>query len=146
MYESKYLSRFINVREKAADKFTLFGNRLLVEMLPKEELKSAGGLILHAPTNDHRTDMEQNRAVLALVLAAGTGYYNEESGNSVPLEVAPGNVVLVSEMGLKKYTQFPGLAEYTANQIALTRETEIHMCWPSVEAYEAYKYALNSHR
>lgn len=109
-------------------------------MLPKEEVKSAGGLVLSSQT-DTRTSTKENQADLAIVLAIGAGYIDNE-GNDVAIDLAPGNVVLLSRLSLKYYSQFPGISEYTGEVLAMTRESEVHAAWPSVEAYEAYKKTL----
>jgi co-chaperonin GroES (HSP10) len=141
MLESKYLNRFKKLRECGTGEYTLIGNRLLVEVLPKEELKSAGGLVI-ATTLNQKSDTTANQATLAIVLLVGEGYYDED-GNDAPMPFEVGNIVLVSDMGLKKYTSFPGMAAYTENSIALTRDSEVHLKFPSVEAYEKVKELLN---
>jgi co-chaperonin GroES (HSP10) len=135
--QSKYLETFKKI---ATSPFR--GNRVVVEVLPKEELKSAGGIILPA-AKTHRNTAEDDRAELALVLLPGSGYAADD-GTDVPLDLAPGNVILVSKLAFKYYSEFPGLANYTENAIALIRETEVHAKWDSIEAYEAYKQQLNS--
>lgn len=116
---------------------------MIVEVLPKEELKSAGGLVLSADTHGHRSSTDENRAELAMVLANGPGYVDDD-GNDVPIDIPPGSVVLLSRIGLKLYSQFPGLAEYTSETIALTRDSEIHCAWPSIDAFQTYAAKLNS--
>lgn len=138
--ESKYLNRFKRVDRTD---FPLRGNRILVEVLPKEELKSAGGLIMNSVSSDHRTSTNENRADLAIVLACGDGYIDDD-GTEVPMDLQPGNVILVSRMGLRLYSDFPGLQEYTKETIALSRDTEVHCAWPSIDAYVAYRSKLNS--
>ena len=140
--ESKYLNRF----QKAASLLPLRGNRILVEILPKEEIKSAGGLIIASNLDNHRTKTEQQRAKLAIVLAVGTGYYDDSSdeGEDVPLDVQPGNVVMLSDYGLKYYSEFPGLAEFTGDSLALALDKDVHCAWESIEAYQEYSKALNS--
>lgn len=139
--ESKYLARFQKI--SSAD-FPLRGNRLLVEVLPKEELKSQSGLYMSASASDHRTSTNENRADLALVLATGNGYYDEETEENVDLDIKVGSVILVSRMGLRLYSDFPGIAEYTKETIALTRDSEVHCSWPSIEAYIEYRNKLNN--
>lgn len=141
--ESKYLNRFTKLVRDGKDLVQLRGDRVLVEVLPKEELKSAGGLYM-ATSDSHRTDTKENQATLALVLMTGEGYYDESTGDDLPLGVKPGDVVLLADMGLKRYTTFPGLTEYTANTIALTRDSEIHMIFRGAEAYEKAKGLLNA--
>ncbi len=140
--ESKYLERF----KKVASKLPLRGNRILVEVLPKEELKSAGGIILNAPTSDHRSRTEQHRAKVAVVVAVGSGYFDDssEEGEDVPLDIQPGNVVMLSEFGLKYYSEFPGLSEYTGESLALALDKDVHCAWESIEAFKEYQKLLNS--
>jgi len=139
--ETKYLERF---KKLTKEQLPLRGSRLIVEVLPKEEIKTKGGLIVHADVNSVKTTTDQNRPTLAVVLATGSGYYDDETGDDVAMDVPVGAVCLISQMGLKYYSHFPGISEYTGETIALTRESEIHMYWPNLEAYQAYKDALNA--
>ncbi len=138
--ESKYLHRFSKVTQEI---FPLRGSRILVELLPKEELKTAGGLVIASSLNDHRTSTDVNKALLGVVLAVGNGYVDDE-GNESAVEVKPGYVVMLSQFGVRPYSHFPGVAEYTSESIALTRESEIHCAWPSMDAYQEYRKALNT--
>ncbi len=137
--ESKYLERF---QKLEANDLPLRGNRILIEVLPKEEIKQ-GSIIVASNLDDHRSSTEQNRADLGVVLAVGSGYFDDETGGDVAMDIQPGNVVLVSRMGLKLYSQFPGISGYTKETIALTRDNEIHCAWASLEAYQAYREKLN---
>ncbi len=139
--QSKYYEKFSKL---SASQLPLRGNRLLVEVFPKEEIKSKGGLIISSDRTSHRTTTEQNRGTLAIVLAAGPGYVNERNDEDVPLEMQVGAIILVSDYGLKYFSQFPGLNEYTQESIAITRDTEIHAFWPSLEAYLAYAAAVSA--
>lgn len=138
---SKYLERFSKLKTR---QLPLRGNRVLVEVLPKEEFKAGNSGLIMAAESDSRTSTEQNRADLAIVLAVGDGYFNEETGKLEPLDIEVGNVILVSRMGLKLYSQFPGIPEYTKETLALTRDSEVHAAWSSLEEYQAYSKALNS--
>ena len=140
--ESKYLSKF---KKLPAGAFPLRSNRVLFEMLPREEFKTAGGLIMNGSLSDHKTSTEMNRGNLAIVLAVGDGYWDGDEQKLVPLEVEPGNVVMIgAQFGLQKISQLPGLAEYTEEKIAVGTEGDIMAAWPNVEAYLAYREALNS--
>ena len=141
--ESKYLERFKRLTE-VPDSYCLRGDRIVVEMLPKEEIKSKGGIILQSDPNQVRGETAaQGQPTLCVVLACGSGY-TDDDGNDVALDYEPGAVVLVSELGLKKYSTFPGMNDYNQGTIALTRESEVHMFWPSIAAYETYKKTLNA--
>lgn len=137
--ESKYLSQFEKVKS-----FRLRGNRVLIEPLPKEEIKTAGGLFVASSLSDHRSTTEQNRAVLAYVLAVGAGYYDDETKEDVGLDVAPGNIVLVSAFGMRAYSSFPGLVGYTQDSVALIRDSDVNAVWANSEAYDQYAKELAS--
>ena len=140
MIESKYLEKFKRLQEHK-DLYTLRGDRLLIEILPKEELTTASGLVI-ATVDDYRSTTKDNQATLGIVLLVGVGYYDEDTGKDVPLDVQPGNIVLLSGMGLKLYSSFPGCQGYIPNTIALTRNSECHMIIPNADAYEKYKAVL----
>jgi co-chaperonin GroES (HSP10) len=115
---------------------------MIVEILPKLEVKTAGGLVIASDSrqvNGSNVDLP----TLALVLQVGAGYVDE---NGVPekQELKPGNVVLISEMGLKYYSMYPGLKEFTPKSIALTRESEVHMYWDSIEAFKNFETTINA--
>jgi hypothetical protein len=82
-------------------------------------------------------------ADICVVLATGEGYYNDD-GTVVPLDLMPGNVVLVSRYGLKLYSNIPGLADYTGESIAIARDTDVHAVWKSAQEFERYIEALNA--
>lgn len=136
--QSKYLSQFDRVKND----YKLQGNRLLVEQLPKEEIKSAGGLILAATQSDHRSTLDQNRACLAIVLAVGKGYYSEETGEDVAIGIEVGNIVLISTYGLRSYSTFPGVVDYVHDTVALIRDSDVTQVWTSFEDYNAFKGLL----
>ena len=138
--ESKYLSQFVQVK----DKYKLRGNRILVEVLPREEIKSAGGLILAAPPSDHRSTLDSNRACLAVVLAVGDGYYDDDTGEDSPLDIEVGNVIMLSAYGMRLYSTFPGVVDYVPEHIALIRDSDVTQAWKSKEDYEQYKQGLAS--
>lgn len=140
MLKSEYLERFKRLKEANAS-FLLHGDRLIVEVLPKEEIKM-GLITIAVDPKSIKNQTTQHLPTLVVVLQAGEGY-EDEDGNDVPMPYSQGEVLLVSEPGLRPYSQFPGISELVSNKIALTRESEVHMSWPSIEAYEAYKAALN---
>ena len=128
--ETKYLDRFLRL---APGQLPLRGNRLLVELLPKEEVLTAGGLVIATNLNDHRSTTKENQADLAVVLAAGPGYYSDDTGDDVALDVKPGNVVMLTRYGIRAFRQ---------DTIAMCRDSDIHAAWESIEAYEQYRAAL----
>jgi co-chaperonin GroES (HSP10) len=111
--------------------------------LPKEELK-VGSIVIASSLSNVRSDTEENRSDMAIILQVGTGYYDADSGKDVPMDVKPGNVIHLPKMSFRLFTQFPGLQDFTSNTIALAREDEIISKWDSIEAFQSYKATLNS--
>lgn len=144
--ESRYLNRFQKLnaltKEERKELFTLNGNRVLLEILPKREIKTASGLIISAPSDHVKITADATQAVMAIVLLTGEGYVDED-GNPVDMDVKPGNVVMVNEFGIKTFSTFPGLLDYTKNTLAMTSESEIQVSFPSMEAFERYEALLN---
>jgi len=140
--KSKYLERFLRLDEDPS-LFVVHGSRLIVEVLPKEELVSKGGIVLATQPNDFRSSTEENKHVLAVVLAVGVGY-TDETGSLIKSSLVPGNVVLVNPFSLRRYSSFPMLQEYTAQDIAMTSDSEINCSFESIEAYQRATKLLNS--
>jgi co-chaperonin GroES (HSP10) len=135
--------RFLEQFKKIADlnpKPALVGSRMIVEMLPEQEVKR-GGIIIAADTKQVG-GVSDLQPVLALVLWSGEGTV-DENGNEEPCKYSPGEVVLVSKHGVRYYSSFPGI-DYTENKIALTRESEVHVSWESLEAFEQMVKALSA--
>lgn len=137
--ESKYLAKFAKLD---AGMLALRGDRMLVEKLPKEEFKTAGGLFINSSLSDHKSQIEMQRGELAIVLACGTGYVDED-GKEYEVDARPGTIILCNGFNYEHYSQFPGLAGYTQGSLAMVRERAVIASWPSLEAYNAYKAKLN---
>lgn len=141
--ESKYLSIFKRVSAEAPETYRLNGARMLVEIFPKEEVKSRGGLIITAPKEVVQGSVENMRGMLGIVLLTGPGYYNE-NGETIPLDVTPGTVVLLNEFSTRIFSTFPGLSDYSGNAIGMCDESAVQMQWGSIEDYLKYSKVLNN--
>ena len=135
---TKYLEQF---KKLAGSKYKLEGGRMLVEILPKEEMKTTGGLIMAAPIQ-HKGTADTQRAVVGVVLMTGNGYVDDD-GNDIPMETKVGSVVVLNEFGLKYYSQFPGISTYTESKLALTAESEIQMKFDSFDDLAEFEKQLN---
>ncbi len=142
MLKSEYLERFKKLEGVTKDVFTLEGDRMLVEIMPKEELKSAGGLIIASDATRYRTDTTANRPLIVVVLTTGPGDYDPDSGEYNEVEYKPGNVLFISDMSIKYLSDFPGIGA-TGQKLGIVRPTETHISWPSFEAYEKFRNTLN---
>lgn len=126
----------------ASQHFKLTGNKLLVERIDLGEAKTKSGLII-ADGQNIRADLRLQKAHIGYVLAVGEGYFDAETKALLPLDVKPGNVVVLNSLGVQYYSTVPGAAGYTANKVGLTTEGDVQMCFESVEAFKAYSEALS---
>lgn len=134
---TKYLEQF---KKLEGSKYKLAGGRMLVEILPKKEMKTNGGLIMAAPIQ-HKGTADTQRAVVGVVLMTGEGYVDDD-GKDVAMETKVGNIVVLNEFGLKYYSEYPGLTSYTENKLAMTAESEIQMKFDSFDDLAEYERLL----
>lgn len=142
-YTSKYLEQFKRL-ENNKELYRLNGGRVLIEVLPRPEVKSSGGIVLAAPTNFAKgATFETQTGTVGIVLLTGEGYVDSD-GTPYDIDLKPGNVVMVNDFGIKTLSIFPGLEQYTAQSLAVIDETTVQMTWPSIEAFDKYAALLNS--
>lgn len=137
--KSEYLNKF----QEAAKTFQLFGNKILVERLELGEVRTAGGLIV-AETSNVRSDLRMQKPHLGVVLATGPGYYDADKGDYQPLDVKPGNIVVISSVGVQYYSLLPGSASYNSNKIGITTEGDVQMAFQDLETFNAYSKIMSS--
>lgn len=138
MEQSKYLESF----KRAEGTFKLYGSKILVERLELGEATTKGGLIIAEAPNT-RQDLKLQKPHIATVLAVGEGYYDAETKSYLPLEVKPGNVVILNSLGVQYYSVVPGATGYTGNKIGMTTEDVVQMVFENIEQFQAYEKALN---
>jgi co-chaperonin GroES (HSP10) len=139
---SKYLSAFKAMKEQLSPQYELIGDCILVEELPKEEVKTKSGLILESGGARKVDGLDMNKPLFVRVLAVGEGYYDETTGNEIPLNVQVGDIILVGRIGVNFFSTFCGLVSETGNQIGLSRESEIRMRFKGEEGYQAVQQLL----
>lgn len=124
--QTKYLAHF----ERLKDKFVLNGNRILVEILPKEEMKTQGGIVIASDLSGYKTQTEDKRPLMAMIVCCG---------DAVDEQWKPGMVCWITKHPTF-YSEFPGIGA-TENKLALITDdpNDIHMSWENLSAYEAYK-------
>lgn len=132
MQPSKYLERF---KRLPPDVFVLIGDLVLVERVPFEERKSAGGLILNAGQGEKaRSTVKADLPHFVHVLAVGKGYYDEEKGD-VPLDVKQGDIVLVAPESVRWFSDLE-IPDYQQYEIGLIREQEVNLRFAGKEAFD----------
>lgn len=137
------LPRFAQLSEKARDAFELIGDCILVERIKEPEKKTASGIIYGLETKNQLGTFAQDRPHWVRVLVVGEGWYDEETGESVPLNVQPGDVVLVSQVSVKYFSTFGDMDGAPADTIGLTRESEIQLRFKGEEGFAKAFAALN---
>lgn len=140
--ETKYVEMFKKLREVKGKAYVLRGNNILVEVI-HEEVKTAGGIIIAEVKKQVHGNVRENEGLIGIVLDTGEGYYDEETKETVPMDVSVGDIVLLPKYSLSLYTTFPGVVGSTDNKIGMTLESEIKMIFKGEEGYAAAKVALN---
>lgn len=143
MKPSKYLEQVQNAAKLVGQDFILTGNILLVERVPQDEVKTKSGLILATEGGKNQVNsIGANLPVFVHVLAAGSGYYDEEEGD-VPLDTKPGDILLVGQHSVKWLSVFP-IDNYEPFSVGVTSEAETQMRFRGRDAYGRFSAALNS--
>lgn len=131
MKPSKYLSRFHEIPD-----LSLIGDCLLVERVAVEERKTASGLILNAGRGESsRSQVSSDLPTFVHVLAVGKGYYDDDTKEDVPLDVKPGDIILVGNHSVRWFSDMD-ISDYTQYEIGLTREQEITLKFSGKEDYD----------
>lgn len=150
MKPSLYLEKFKKLANEQSDAFTLIGDFILVERIPDEEIKRKSGLII--PDMTKRTALNTltgDKPNWVRVLLVGPGYYSQdtdENGNiterTVPLDVKPGDIALVSQVSVRYFSTF-AIDGYEADTIGLTKESEIQLRFHGEDGYNRVFNCLN---
>jgi hypothetical protein len=160
MKPSKYLEKFKRLADKAKSAYRLTGDYILVEHIPDEELKR------EIKTDDGRTialtlsvdtgrkqlnTLTADRPNWVRVLAVGEGYYTQEVSpetgatieKTIPLDVVPGDIILVSQVSVKYFSVYGELEGYEAHSIGVTKESEIIQRFLGEDGYNLTFACLN---
>lgn len=111
------------------------GSTLLVEILPDQEIKTSGGLVMATDARHVRGSLEEHKLRVGYVIAVGEGYTMED-GVTLPLDVQPGSIVFLPKYAVSPISVFPGLNKLTEERVAMIKEDQVLAFYPSVELYE----------
>ena len=95
------------------------GNRLLIELLEEEEVKTASGIITNVV--EKKTYEAAERARVAVVLAVGPGYSTDEDGD-VDMPYKTGDYILVNHLGVVKFGEFLDMRNYKPYTVGLVTD------------------------
>jgi co-chaperonin GroES (HSP10) len=125
---SRYLPYFKEYGPKLSETMEVSGDILLVERMKFPETKTASGLILATDSAAARTmnGIGADKPGFYRVLHVGAGFVGED-GADVPLDVKPGDVILIGAVSVKLFSMFPLLEAYEPDSIGITRETDIQI-------------------
>lgn len=133
---------FSTLRKLGEEVFVLRGSTILVELLPDEELKTKGGLIIATNSDQPKgNSVEQHKLQVGKVLMVGQGYW-EDDGGYQPVEVQPGAIVILPQYSAQYISMFPGIQRPTANKIAMIKMDVVLGYYPNAKAYEKAKAKL----
>lgn len=139
--KSRYVNAFGKLAEQAPSSYQLIGDCILVERIKEPEKKTASGIIYGIDTGNRQLGtIAADRPHWVRVLAVGEGYYDDTTKESVPLNVNPGDIVLVSGISVKYFSTFGELNGCKPDEIGITRESEIQLRFKGSEGYaEAFR-------
>lgn len=138
------MKQSVKAFQKAAalkDTFKLYGDTLIVETLDMQAEQAASNSGIVVVQGDRQMGTKSaNLPVFCRVLAVGAGYYDEESKEAEPTDVNPGDIILIGQNSLTKFSQFGKLSTYAANevQLGICNESAIHMRFHGDEGYEKF--------
>jgi co-chaperonin GroES (HSP10) len=133
----EYASRFTDAKKH----FKLMGNKMLIERIELGEVKTKSGLVV-ATSDKVREDLRIQKPHVGYVLATGEGYFDADSKSTVPLDVKPGNIVVLNSLGVQYLKTMPGVAGYSDQKIGMTTEGDVQMLFHDMDAFLAYVQAL----
>jgi co-chaperonin GroES (HSP10) len=114
---SKYLNHIQSGIKAAGEaNVRLVGSTILVEVI-KRERKTSSGIIL----TEQRSGKELFECI---VVATGAGYYDDDTGEDVPLDTKVGDIVYIDPVHLRMLYDFP-VANYHPHDIGLIEESQI---------------------
>jgi co-chaperonin GroES (HSP10) len=142
MQASKYLEAFKFAKEQTVDGYQLYGDSLLVERVPEEEVKTSSGIVLATSVKNQVGTIAENKPHFVHVIDVGPGYYDAD-GKDVPLSVSPGDIILVGVNSVKWFSHME-IPNYEPFSIGLTREAEIQLKFKGHDAYRKYFEAIHT--
>lgn len=130
-----FLPAFLAIQKELEQEFDLIGDYMLIEEMPPEEAKTAGGIHLATSAIDKQIDgLEANRPVFVRVLLVGKGFYDPKSEEIIPVDVAPGAIALVGRMSVKWLSVFGPIISARSQQLGLIRESDIQLHFKNADS------------
>lgn len=127
--QSKWLERFkhLSFNEPHRGCMRVYGDTLIVEKLPPQEVATKSGIII-ADASTHKKTMADGVMSLAVVLMVGEGTYDED-GVEQELTTQVGDVIVVNPLAVEWWSHLP-LAGYEPDTIGYIREGQVRITFP----------------
>ena len=139
----QYAEKFETLFKELEGSAIITGDTLLIEVLAEPELKTESGIILAVDPDQRIGGVESNRAKIGYVLGVGEGYYDSETGETIPLDVPVGAVVIIPTFSMRELSTFPGMASMTSGKLGIISEKEVNFYYRDLETYEKARGILN---
>lgn len=141
--KSVFLDQFKNLKASGGSLMKLYGDVLLVEGHAPEEAKTASGIIIQSHDRQ-RNGFGENLPAFYTVLYAGEGFYDEETGEDVPLDIEPGAIILTGTQSVRPISKFGPIISTKESGLFLTRVQDIQASFGGPAAYEQAMDLLRS--
>jgi co-chaperonin GroES (HSP10) len=117
--------------------FKLRGSAIIAELLPAPEVKTASGLIISAPSDHVRgNSVNAHKLEVAKVLDVGPGVWDDESRTYLPLDIHPGQVIILNQYSYNYISLLPGITKPLSNKLVIVPSNGILASYPDERAYE----------
>lgn len=135
--ENQLNEDLINTFAEAVQKVNpvLVGDIILVSRLPKEEIKTASGLVITTGGVKQINAFDSHVPQFVQVVAVGQGFY--EGDKSIPVDLEPGNIIEVAGHAVTWFSSF-GIIPDSKEQgtgIGITREAEYRIKFKNYTEY-----------
>lgn len=140
---SRYYHRFKKLQDM--DAMLLKGDQILVERLPKPELKTSSGLIIPGGVKTYKDTIESDTTEFGLVLMVGPGQYTDDGG-IIQCDSKVGDVILLPGTTYW-YGAFGHIADYDPYSIGRIRDGMVPMWFKDYKkAFEVLNESQLQHK
>lgn len=141
--KSKFLPFFKDNLSSIRESSQLIGDMMIVERIKFPE-KKVGSLFIADSKHIQSTGLTSEVPEFYRVLLAGEGYYDDETGKDVPLEVEQGDIVHASSVSVRVWSSFPFLEVTEADILGKMRFSDVQWKFKSEEAFLKFLNQFNN--
>lgn len=131
---SKFLPFFKENLTSIRENAQLIGDMMIVERIKFPE-KKVGSLFIADSKHIQSTGLTSEVPEFYRVLLVGEGYYDDETGKDVPLEIEQGDIVHASSVSVRVWSSFPLLEVTEADILGKMRYSDVQWKFKSEESF-----------